>query len=115
MPFRGEAAGMARRTGRFPQLVDSRSGVNCGVSPVFRFPCTNPELRPINLNADPTCGRRHVSADQSVAAWGGSSMNREQVSKAQQKGLEEISRCLMHEPTVGVELLVCTSDENLRL
>ena len=27
---------MARRTGRFPQLVDSRSGVNCVRSPLFR-------------------------------------------------------------------------------
>jgi hypothetical protein len=26
---------MARRTGRFPQLADSRSGLNCGVSPLF--------------------------------------------------------------------------------
>jgi hypothetical protein len=28
--------GVARRTGRFPQLVDSRCGVIANVSPVFR-------------------------------------------------------------------------------
>ncbi len=40
---------------------------------------------------------------------------RDQVCKALQKRREEITRRLVHEPTLGIELLVRTSDENLRL
>ncbi len=38
---------LARRTGRFPQLVDSRSGVNRERSPLFRLPAPIRTLRAI--------------------------------------------------------------------
>ena len=42
-------------------------------------------------------------------------MKRDEICKALEKGPEEIPRCLVHEATVGRELLVRPSDEDLRL
>jgi hypothetical protein len=42
-------------------------------------------------------------------------MNRDQICKVPQKGRKEITRRLVHEVTVGVELLVRAADEDLRL
>jgi len=42
-------------------------------------------------------------------------VKRDQFCKALEKRREEISRCLVHEATVRVELLVRVSHENLRL
>jgi hypothetical protein len=47
---------LARRTGRFPQLVDSRSGVNCVLSPLFRrehSPAERPHANERNPDTKP--------------------------------------------------------------
>jgi hypothetical protein len=43
------------------------------------------------------------------------SVKRDEICKALEKGPKEIPRRLVHEATVGLELLVRVSDENLRL
>ena len=42
-------------------------------------------------------------------------MKHDQLCKVLQKGREELTRRLVHEVTVGVELLVGAADEDLRL
>ena len=45
----------------------------------------------------------------------GSNVERDQVGKTLEKAREDFTRRLMHEPTIGVELLVRVTDEDLWL